>query len=151
MTRVPPPGGSSGASFSITPQNLSDTAPTFTNASKDIFEEELILDSLTESVIDELKVLQSLAKFAEALRNFKARVSEIMHCVGNEEAVVGEALEEAALAVDLNESLIGKMYQPLNPGYQPQPGTVLPLTPPSPKPIWEPGSVPGWILTDPEP
>lgn len=137
MTRVPPLGSSSSGTFLITPPDLRDTAPTFTSASKLTFEQELILDSLTESVIGELKLLQSLAQLAEALQNFKERVSEIMHCVGNNEAVVGEALEEAALSADFNESFTGGLFKEPGPGFQPLPG-IFPI----PKPVLPPISTP---------
>lgn len=154
MTRVPPPGGSSSGTFLITPPDLSNTAPAFNSASKLTYEQELILDSMTESVIGELKLLQSLATLAEALQNFKERVSEIMHCVGNNEAVVGEALEEAALSADFNESFTGGLFNETGPGSQPLPG-IFPI----PKPVWPqitaPGitapGLPGLKLTGPEP
>lgn len=138
MTRVPQPGGGSG-DFIINPQDLSDTAPEFTKSSKEIFEQELILDSQVESVIKELELLQSLAEFAEALRTFKERASEIMHCMGHGEAVVGQALEETAFAFYLNEGLLSDLFN--NPGFQPIPelpkllGIFQPTAPEEPIPL----------------
>lgn len=146
MTRVPLPGGSSGDTFSIVPQNLSDTAPTFDSASKQIYEQELIFDGLTDKVVGELLALQSLTKLAEALRNFKERASQIMNCLANEEAVVGEVLVETAFAVNGNESLIGNLFQQINPGSQPQPGTGFSLMPPILQPKGNPEPVPPWVI-----
>lgn len=127
MTRVLSPGGGSSDSISINPQDVGDVAPLFTNASHLTFEQDLAIDTAIEGAIGEMKLLHSLADFAEALQKFKERMSEIMHCIGNEETMVGEALVGTALAFGANESIVGNMFKQLNPQY----GTKIPFIPPS--------------------
>lgn len=132
-----PPSYGSSDTILVNPQDLSNVASLFTSVSKDTFEQQFLLDLWNQSLVGDMMLLNSLARFAAALQNFYERLSESMHCLGNEQEQVGRELEIASIAFNINDTNSANWFKQLYPGYQP-PITEPPHISGPSQPTWPP-------------